>query len=82
MRAIYVREPNVGFKRIGWLFEKCGHIQIDKKESAVVEKVKELSQEERTKIDRQKRIDAEYEMFKMPVGDSISRRFEEERFRF
>ena len=33
MRAIYIREPDVGFKRIGWLFEKCGHIEIDRKES-------------------------------------------------
>lgn len=30
MRAVYVREPKRGFVRIGWLFEECGHIELDK----------------------------------------------------
>jgi hypothetical protein len=30
VKALYVREPKKGFVRIGWLFEECGHIEIDK----------------------------------------------------
>ena len=29
IRAVYIRKPNVGFKRIGWYFENCGHVEID-----------------------------------------------------
>ena len=29
VRALYIREPNVGFKRVGSLFERCGHVEID-----------------------------------------------------
>lgn len=30
MRAVYVRLPGKGFVRIGWLFEECGHLELEK----------------------------------------------------
>jgi len=30
LRALYIRVPHEGFKRIGWYFEKCSHMEIDK----------------------------------------------------
>lgn len=30
MRAVYIREAKRGFRRIGWYFEECGHVEIDK----------------------------------------------------
>jgi len=44
IRAIYIRKPNEGFKRIGWYFERCGHIVIG--EIPAVEK-KPLTETER-----------------------------------
>ena len=29
MRAVYIRKPNAGFKRVGWYFEECSHVEID-----------------------------------------------------
>lgn len=40
VRAIYLRSPKVGFKRVGWYFVKCGHVEIDKE--LVVEAIPEL----------------------------------------
>jgi len=35
LRALYIRIPSKGFKRIGWFFENCSHVEID---AEVVEK--------------------------------------------
>ena len=29
MRALYIRLKEKGFTRVGWLYEKCGHIRLD-----------------------------------------------------
>jgi len=39
MRAVYVREPKRGFVRVGWLFEECGHVEVEKDSLAELVKV-------------------------------------------
>lgn len=29
VRALYIREAKRGFRRVGWYFEKCGHVEFD-----------------------------------------------------